>query len=163
MQLKLPPNFDICTFTKREENPVRVRVSDVEEHARKAIEKINAPEMLPFVHMLRETLSAMRQTLGDEPVDPDDCMTAASLDPSLKTASEKTGVSLTPDMEFETGQNVVHFVSRETARRILQDLLGEDPFERLARLEHDGDPDAAAFARTMNVLEANVRREYWYP
>ena len=163
MTLKLPPNFDLSTFTKREENPIKIRVSDVEEHVRKATEKIEAPEILPFVNVLRETLTEVRQILGDGPIDPDEFQMGTVFEQAFSTALAKTDQQFTSAMEFETMHNITHFIARETSRQILTDLLGEDPFERLKRMEQDQDPELKEFAHTMDVLEANVRREYWFP
>jgi hypothetical protein len=161
--MQIPPIFQLATFTNREENPVRIFVEDVERHVRDSMERTPDFSSSSLCKVFLATLAGIHETLVDDPRHPDEVLAGGLMESSVRQAFTSTNEPQSDGIEFEVGQTMVHFVARETARRILEDLLGEDPHAKLERMATEGDPEFDAFADIIDGLEAKIRNDYWYP
>src|SRR3989338_5419276 len=171
MQFKVPPHFSLATFTEREENPIRIRLSDVEARAqesaedatRRAREAGDEPPMAFFATFL-ETLAALRKALGSEPINPYQVSSGALYErPEVIAASKKVDEADEETEHLGIAISITHLVAQETAKKILEDLLGEDSDAKIAALKIQGDPEFETFADTIDGLERRVRNELGIP
>lgn len=163
------PHFDLTTFTKRPERPIRISWEEVERHTRDFLEyrlqnaRALGDKPSPILQSkLLETVIALRETLGEELFNPSEMPIGVLYErPEIIAGSVSAEA---PELERgRLAEKITQFIATETARRILWDILGKDPHEMVERkkrvLRTYDHYTKNSMYKTLEVLEKRVRND----